>query len=273
MVSNICIYIIHIYIFIIGNYRRLWLWLWHSTRLDGLLWWIMMQHFEENVLSDEGRQFHSKLTPNACSTFCFLVFVCLMTLGWRGRAFLFAFWWLIHSSSSFGSHISSFPHITGTLTGLTNRRYCGVTSSWKASIQSCMLWCTVYVISICICILMLHIYTPAGLTNIHWKGTHSPKGKYSSNFQPLQIFWGTGVLFHQQLCPSKSRPFWKQQPWSQALPEYYNAIKALDSLDKKDIQEANLDRQSEVDFVVVCCVAKLRLENDPNAIQWWCHYF
>ena len=25
---------------------------------------------------------------------------------------------------------------------------------------------------------------------------------------------------------------------SQALPEYYNAIKALDSLDKKDIQEA-----------------------------------
>lgn len=217
----------------------------------------MIPIFEVNLLSDEGRQFHSKLTRSACSTFCFLVFGCLMTLGCRGRALLFSFWWLIHSSS-FGSHISSFPHITGTLTGLTNRRYCGVTSSWKASIQSCMLWCTVYVISICICILMLHIYTLADLTNIHWKGTHSPKGKYSSNFQPLQIFWGRlAGCFINNFVPQNPGLSEFQQPWSQALPEYYNAIKALDSLDKKDIQEANLGRQSEVDFVVVCCVAKL----------------
>lgn len=35
-------YMYILYVYIIGNYRRLWLWLWHSTRLDGLLWWIMM---------------------------------------------------------------------------------------------------------------------------------------------------------------------------------------------------------------------------------------
>ena len=31
-----------------------------------------------------------------------------------------------------------------------------------------------------------------------------------------------------------------QRELDEALPEYYNAIKALDSLDKKDIQEATL---------------------------------
>lgn len=172
MVSNICMYII--YIFMIGNYRRLWLWLCSSPRLDGLLWWIMMPIFEVFVV--RWRQaIPFQVDPKCvCKTFCFLIFGCLMTLGWRGRAFLFSFWWLIHSSS-FGSHISSFPHITGTLTGLTNRRLL-----W-GDVKLESLHTIMHVMMYCICHIHLYMYTyasylhPCGFNSYPLKRNTLPK--------------------------------------------------------------------------------------------------
>ena len=69
----------------------------------------------------------------------------------------------------------------------------------------------------------------------------------------VEIFGG--VFFSIKICLSNSRP----QNKAQALPEYYNAIKALDSLDKKDIQEAFGDQKpkwlSKLIVSSLCCQA------------------